>query len=172
MLIACDALLARFDDGATMTTLTDYEAWKSGAHKIASQSRLDEWLRNEPVTYPSTAEYIARWALLLVAAIAIFFLCRRALRNAKPVLVYVVVRAVVAWKAVLRFFDDLRQQVSAGVAAHAERAERPRIQAERTSTEPSRFALAGRMFFNLGVAPLLLAVALAGIAWIVSQITG
>ena len=151
-----------------MATIRDYETWKAKQPAIPAK----------PGDYPiahlqqtSLADRACDAMPHLLALLAAILLCWFAW-NAKSALIYGAVRAVVAWKAISRFFDDVRQQVNAGVAAHAERAERPRIRAERASTEPSRFALAGRMFFNLSVAPLLLGVALAGIVWIVSLITG
>lgn len=145
-----------------MTTLTEYEAWK--AKQPADLAKPGDY----PIAHVQQASLADRAGNAmphLLAVAAAVLLCWFALRNARSALIYVAVRTVVAKKAISRFFDDARQQVNAGVTAHAERTERPRI-------EPSRFALAGRLFFNLWVAPLLLGFVLVGVVWIVSLITG
>jgi hypothetical protein len=146
-----------------MATLADYEAWKA-KHPI------------NPADYPIAhvehagyTDYAGRALAVLLVAIAAYFLARWAARNAKPAFIYALVQSVIGWKAASRFFEDVGQRVKAGVAEHDERA---RSEPERKREIPGRFSVAGRFFFNVAIAPLLLGFVVIGLIWVAGLVAG
>ncbi len=153
-----------------MDTIADYEKWKAAR---SAPSRLSHWLDNpEGVTPVPLEQTVVAWAIMLaVVGLAGYLLFRYRSHIRSVVKSSIATMAIVVIR-ITRFLraeaDDIRALVSCGL-------DQPSLSEGQTAIKnadcrPGRLRLAGRMFFNLAIAPLLLGCVLIGGIAIASKV--
>jgi hypothetical protein len=154
-----------------MDTLADYEKWEA-----TRQTRLQQWLQNpdsasvaaEP---DQTSELLAQAFLCAAIGIAVYLAFRYRL-GIKSAVKFIVVAAIICVVKVMRYIQqeasDIRTQISLGLQSNSR--EGRIIGVAKQGDKTGRMRLAGRMFFNLAIAPLLLVGALIGVAVLASRL--
>lgn len=141
-------------------------------------SRLDLWLQNPPgaivATEPDrTAQLLTQAFLYAAIGIAAYlaFRYRSRIKSAvKFIVVAAIIRAAKAARYIQQEASDIKTQVSLGLQSDPSDG-RAALAVAKQDHAPGRLHLAGRMFFNLAIAPLLLGGVVVGVA-VIARLLG
>lgn len=161
--------------GRRMDTLADYEKWKATRQE---SSGLHLWLQNADAaivaTEPDRTSQLPAQALLFAAIGTAVYLAFRYRSRIKSAVKFMVVAAIIRVMEAVRYVQqeasDIKTQVSHGLQSDP-RDGRTALTIAKQDHATGRLHLAGRMFFNLAIAPLLLGGIIVGMA-VIARLIG
>lgn len=161
--------------------------YRNEFHAVMERNKLDmsgdqglivnRWLFDPVNTAPASNEdRIIAWLILIAVIIAIcgtaYLLFRHRARiwsGIKSAIAAVIVGAIKTARQLRAEVSDIRMQVADGLE-RSSRSESEPAPASLQEQRPGRSRMAGRIFFNLAIAPLLLVGALIVVAMLASRL--